>query len=123
MGNTAKKAAAKKAAPPPAPPEDPLADLRDPEDVPPVPVQGDEVDVTELAVMAEHGPAQLLVTQERHDEMVSEAVAAWHQDPTSQGFLHGGGQCGCRYIARLGLSTALPIQPAEEPEEPEERDG
>lgn len=94
---------------PAAPAADPLADLREPDDAPTdLPAQADPAAPGE----AELEPAvqvRPMVTQGIHDEMVAEAVAAFHRDPTSQGFLHGGGQCGCRYIARIALQAAVPI--------------
>lgn len=105
---------------PASPPEDPLADLRQPDApaLPETPVQGNQEDlepeppeVTDLRPM---------VTQEVWDEMVAEVVAAWHADPTSQGFLHGGGAvCGCRYMARVALQAAVPVV-TEEDLEPKE---
>lgn len=115
---------------PVAPPEDPLADLREPDDAPTdLPAQHDPIgrqapDCPEcpdaepgMGCAACGKPVEVLavtdirpmVTQGIHDEMVAEAVAAFHADPTSQGFLHGGGQCGCRYIARIALQAAVPV--------------
>lgn len=96
------------------PPPDPLADLRA-DDAPPPEVQqgeapGEETEAVEIRPM---------VSQGTWDEMVAEAVAAWHMDPTSQGFLHGGGQCGCFYIARQALRVAVPVMTEEDQEERE----
>jgi hypothetical protein len=94
--------------------EDPLADLRDADDddnpAAPTVLENGEEEPEAVEVRA-------LVTQETWDEMVSEAVAAWHQDPTSQGFLHGGGACGCFYIARHALRAAVPVAAQEDVEE------
>lgn len=99
-------------------PEDPLADLR--EDDSPGPPEGPSVqeNTPEGAepVVAEVRP---MVTAELHEVMVSEAVAAFHLDPTAQGFLHGGGVCGCRYIARQALAAAVPVMTPEDLEEKE----
>lgn len=104
---------------PVAPPEDPLADLREPDDAPTdLPAQhdpiGSQCQVPDCPEAHDPEPVAVvnirpMVTQGIHDEMVAEAVAAFHVDPTSQGFLHGGGQCGCRYIARIALQAAVPV--------------
>lgn len=94
-------------------PEDPLADLREPDDA--GPPEGPSVQVdSDLEPAVDIRP---MVTQETQESMVSEAVAAWHADPTSQGFLHGGGQCGCRYLARQALQAAVPVMTEEDLEE------
>lgn len=107
--------------PAPAAPEDPLADLREP-DAPGLPegpsVQGNPPE-EEPQDQPEDGEVRPMVTQEVWDEMVTEAVVAFHQDPTSQGFLHGGGQCGCRYIARVALQAAVPVVTEEDLEDKE----
>ena len=106
------------------PPEDPLADLRQEDDTPPVPpetppVQGNGEDQPEE--QEEDSGFRVMVTQEVWDEMVAEMVAAWHHDPTSLGFLHGGGSvCGCAYIARHALQAAVPVASEEELEEERE---
>jgi hypothetical protein len=102
--------------PAPAPAVDPLADLREPEDdryEGAAPGEGDAEDAPEEA-------GRVMVTQEDWDETVAEVVAAWHADPTSMGFLHknNGTMCGCRYVARVALRTALPIQPDADTLEP-----
>lgn len=110
-------------APAPEPPPDPLADLRDSDDtpdqtLPPIAPQGDGTDLPEDGTEAEGVELRPIVSAELHSEMVAEVVAAWHHDPTSQGFLHGGGQCGCFYIARHGLQAAVPVAVLDETEEP-----
>lgn len=112
-----------------AAPVDPLADLREPDapglpGVPPVP-ENDPPEAMAETIETEDLQTRLMVTAEVQEEMVAEVVAAWHQDPTAQGFLHGGGSmCGCRYIARLAIRAAVPVTPEvlteEEPEEPGE---
>jgi len=100
---------------PAAPPEDPLADLRQDDDGPGLilpgggQVGGDGILPLEEPEEPEAGEVRPMVSQEVLDEMVTEAVVAFHRDPTSQGFLHGGGQCGCRYLARVALSAAVPV--------------
>lgn len=97
---------------------DPLADLRDGTSPqigagaaePPAAAQLPEVLEVDVAVI------RPMVSQEVWDDMVVEMVTAWHTDPTSQGFLHGGGQCGCRYIAQRALQVAVPVA-EEDPEE------
>jgi len=97
-------------------PPDPLADLREP-DAPGLPegpsVPGND---PEPEVLEEDVELRPMVSQEVHDQMVAEVIAAWHADPTSQGFLHGGAVCGCRYMARVALSTAVPILTPEDQE-------
>lgn len=102
---------------PQAPAEpDPLADLREDDDQPPAPPEetpagDDQPEAVEMRPM---------VTQGLHDEMVAEMVAAWHHDPTSLGFLHGGGSvCGCAYIARHALKAAVPVVTLDDLEEKE----
>lgn len=102
--------------PAPTPPEDPLADLRDADEPGPPTVPGNGQEPEDQGPDL-HGEVRPMVTQELWDEMVSEAVASWHQDPTSQGFLHGGGQCGCLYIARHALRAAVPVMTEEDMEE------
>ncbi len=101
----------------PTPPPDPLADLRSD------PTPGSTPDQVDPAPEPDPAPEGVsirpMVDQETHDEMVSEVVAAWHADPTSQGFLHGGGQCGCRYMARRAMETAVPVVTEEDLEERE----
>ena len=105
---------------PTPPPEDPLADLRQDDDTPPAPPEEETPPVQENGEdQPEDGEVRPMVTQEVWDEMVTEAVVAFHQDPTSQGFLHGGGQCGCRYIARVALQAAVPVVTEEDLEEKE----
>lgn len=110
---------------PPKTAPDPLADLREP-DAPVLP--GGPAVPAEPPGQA--GPEQKapepvvelrpVVSAETHEELVAATVAAWHLDPTSLGFLHGGGSmCGCWYIARLGLRAAVPIVTEEDLEEQE----
>jgi hypothetical protein len=102
------------AQPAPVAPEDPLADLREPSDA----RYPDGVD-DQAPEASEEAPGLVaLVTQERWDEAVAEVIAAWHADPTSLGFLHknNGTMCGCRYLARIALTSAMPVQPELEPE-------
>ena len=91
---------------PPETPADPLADLREPDDeqAPPPPQEEQQPEGEQEA--AELRP---MVSEEMHGEMVAEAIAAMHADPTVQGFVHGGGQCGCRYIAGVVLRAAVPV--------------
>lgn len=96
---------------PPATP-DPLADLRE-DDAPGLPggsvIPGNsepELEADAAPIVADIRP---MVTEDTWETMVTEMVVAWHQDLTSQGFLHGGGQCGCRYIASHALRVAVPV--------------
>lgn len=121
---------AKKTTPPPvapaagSPPEsqdvDPLADLREPDhpaDLTAPPVQVNAEGQEEEEAVVEVRP---MVSQETRDQMVAEVVAAWHADPSSLGFLHGGGSmCGCRYMARVALQAAVPVMTEEDVEEKE----
>lgn len=95
-------------------PEDPLADLRE-EDAEAAP-EGPSVPGNEEPepVVVEVRP---MVSKETQEQMVTEAVVAFHQDPTTQGFLHGGGQCGCRYVARVALQATVPVMTEEDLEE------
>lgn len=107
-----------KATPKAEPTPDPLADLREDDDTP-----GPEAVETTGTATIDVDPAVLtvrpMVDQATQDEMVAEAVAAFHADPTSQGFLHGGGQCGCRYIARQAIQAAVPVMTEEDQAEKE----
>jgi hypothetical protein len=106
-------------APAPEPAPDPLADLRDdgPEGLPPIAPEDDGTDLPEDGTEAEGVELRPMVSPDLWAEMVAEMVAAWHHDPTSQGFLHGGGQCGCFYIARHALAAAVPVAILDETEE------
>lgn len=101
--------------PPQKPQADPLADLRggtegpDLAPLPTLPPSADGTDLPDDGSEAEGIDVRPMVSPDLWDEMVAEVVAAWHADPTSQGFLHGGGQCGCLYIARAGLRAAVPV--------------
>lgn len=136
-----------KPVPTPPPTPDPLADLREPSGPvlpvlgpkpgePPVlgpqtggPVPGAHDPIGSRCTLTDcqetHDPEPVIqvrpmVDQETHDEMVAEMVAAWHHDPTSQGFLHGGGSvCGCFYIARHALQAAVPVMTEADQEERE----
>lgn len=88
---------------------DPLADLREEWGA------GDEPPETP-APETPAAPARKLTDPERHDEDVSVVVAAWHADPTSQGFVHRGGGCGCRYLAGVALNASHPRALADEAE-------
>lgn len=91
---------------PAAPPADPLADLRE-SDTPGPPTPPAENLEPE---------AVPLHTQAWHDRAEAETVAAWHADTTAPGFLHRGGVCGCRYLARTALRATLG-PPVAEPED------
>ena len=96
-----------------APSPDPLADLRE-EDAPGLATVPENSPEPETEPIADIRP---MVTEEVQEQMVSEAVAAWHLDPSAMGFLHGGGSmCGCRYIARVALRAAVPVLAEEDPE-------
>ena len=89
----------------PTPAPDPLADLREADTTgPPAPPSEN----LEPAVVPLHSQAW-------HDRAEAETVAAWHADTTAPGFLHRGGVCGCRYLARTGLRATLgpPVADAE----------
>lgn len=108
-------------------PPDPLADLREPDAPglpggPAVPVNSEPGQAGPEQKAPEEPVVELrpMVSGETHEELVAATVAAWHLDPTSLGFLHGGGSmCGCWYIARLGLRAAVPIMTEEDLEERE----
>lgn len=82
----------------PAPPADPLADLREPD---PVVIQ------VPIAVQVD-GTSTL-------DQRRAAMITAWHADPVAQSFGHGGGTCGCLYLANAALK-ALGALDAPEPE-------
>lgn len=104
---------------------DPLADLREPDhpaDQATILPGGGLIEGVQPGPPAEgEEPAvevRPLVSQGIQDQMVSEVVAAWHADPSSLGFLHGGGSmCGCRYMARVALQAAVPVVTEEDLEE------
>lgn len=43
------------------------------------------------------------VTDQDADARMAEMIAAWHADTPALGFLHNGGRCGCRYVAKVAL--------------------
>lgn len=104
--------AATKPAPAPTAPVDPLADLREDEDTP--------LEGSQPGQDAQEGPGRALASQDDHDTARAEIVAAWHADTTAHGFVHRGGQCGCRYLADLALRTAFPIQANDADDAPED---
>lgn len=55
-------------------------------------------------------PAAPLVTEQDQDAEVALMVAAWHDNTPALGFLHGGGNCGCRYLARTALRITTPAK-------------
>lgn len=106
---------------PAMPPEvvDPLAALRDPEDLepvtgptsnPPDPEANPELETPD------DGPGMLLVTQDEWDNARKLAVVAMHSDTTAIGFLHKGRTCGCSYIAGVVLGVALPVHTDDDPD-------
>ena len=89
----------------PAP--DPLADLREPDTTGPPAPPAENLEPEAVP----------LHTQAWHDRAEAETVAAWHADTTAPGFLHRGGVCGCRYLARTALRATLgPPVPEADPE-------
>lgn len=86
--------------------EDPLADLREPDDMTP---REDEPEQE-----PEQGEVRPMVSQETHDAMLAEVIVAWHADPTALGFLHKAGRCGCRYLARVALRSVVPVMTPED---------
>lgn len=64
--------------------------------------------VAELATL---GIGQPLATEADQEDQVAVMIAAWHNDTPALGFLHGGGTCGCRYLARTALQIASPVKP------------
>lgn len=103
--------------PPPAPEPDPLADLRGDDDLADLPALPGATDLPDDGTELEGVELRPMVSPDLRDEMVAGVIAAWHADPTSQGFLHGGGQCGCRYIARHALQACVPVAILDETEE------
>lgn len=87
---------------------DPLADLR--------------ADVrADVPASAPTAPVSLLKAEPRRapapeDEHTGEAalariVGSWHANVTTASFAHGGGTCGCRYLAQTALA-ALRVRPS-----------
>lgn len=95
----------KNTTPAPTPPADELESLREEWGGP------DDEPTSEPAPEAADGaaPARPLVTEGDRTEDVAVMVAAWHADPTAVGFVHRGGMCGCRYLARVASDAALPV--------------
>lgn len=91
---------------PTQPTSDPLADLRDAAATPP-PAAPEDVEAP-ADPQPTHG-------QGWHDDATAVVVAAWHADPTSNRFVHHGGNCGCRYLARQALQAVhgAPVDPQE----------
>lgn len=106
----------------PAPVQDPLADLREPTDE-----RGQATGGLATLTQAEQAePARVLLTQDAWDAARAEVIAGWHADTVALGFLHKGGNCGCRYLAGIALSAAMPAGPDDtdlEPAEPEDAPG
>lgn len=121
---------------PTEPATDPLADLREPDDLTPGPGEPateqhtdplptledpdgapypEEVQEAFRAYLLDYIAAGATVTPESWDETRDLAVVAMHQDTTAAGFLHHGG-CGCRYIAGVILTAILPVQANQEEE-------
>lgn len=102
------QAKARKPAQPPAqPPADPLADLRQDDDD-----RAPGLDAASGEPLGGDGEAvevRPMVSEDLHAAMVAEAIATWHADRVSLGFLHSGGRCGCRYLARKMLGTVVPV--------------
>lgn len=86
----------------PSTPADPLASLRE--------AWGQDTGAVVTATPVRAVSVGLLETQEEQDALRSEIIVAWHADTVAMGFLHTGGQCGCRYLAGLALRTAAPVQ-------------
>lgn len=87
---------------------DPLADLREPEDLTPR-------DAEEAEEVEDIAPVEA-VTPVEWDQARHLAVVAMHADTTAVGFLHRGGTCGCWYIAGTVLTAILPVQANQEGE-------
>lgn len=84
--------------------DDPLADLRDD------PTPGDLLENPDAdPENPESVEVRPLVTQGIQDEMVTEVMTVWHADTVSLGFLHKGGACGCRYLAKVALRQVVPV--------------
>lgn len=95
----------------PEPQNDPLADLREPDETPgaeALSADGTE-DAPEDAV-----EVRPLVSQDLWDDLARESVVALHADTVALGFLHAGGACGCHYIAKTVLRHAVPVQRPED---------
>lgn len=98
---------------PSKPTPDPLADLRPSTDAPPPGPTEDE------GAGDDNLTPEPMRSQAWHDAHIPVIVAAWHADPTSHGFVHHGGTCGCRYLARSALQAAMGAPYADEPEQDE----
>jgi hypothetical protein len=97
---------------PAVPAADPLADLRDVSSLAavegpsaaPAPLPGPAASTETQDEPAAPGEAQGLVTDALwHQAAVALMVATWHRDRTAQSLGHGGGTCGCVYLARMAL--------------------
>lgn len=86
------------------PPADPLADLREPETaaLPTAAVPVNDPPADEPAVL-EAQPLDLLW----HNDAATKIVTRWHADLDLRAMLHGGGACGCRYLATVALLEAV----------------
>jgi hypothetical protein len=96
--------------PPPSVSVDPLADLREPDDLDRYADDDAPEEPKGLELTLGEG-GQVLVTQEAWDEARAVVIAGWHADSVSLGFLHKGGNCGCRYLAGVALTAVLPVAP------------
>lgn len=99
-------------------PSDALADLRadftGTDDAPergPEPL--DDPGPSERTAAAQGTP---LASPDDRDAQRALVITAWHADTTTVGFLHGGGMCGCRYIANAALDAVLPVHLNAEPD-------
>jgi len=86
-------------------PPDPLAEFRQDEPAAgittaaPVPANDEPEPVDVLAGV----PLDLLW----HQDAASRIVRRWHDDRDTLAQMHGGGSCGCRYLATVALLEAL----------------
>ena len=101
----ARKAAQAPAQAPEPTQDDPLADLRSDDETPGALLDNPDAD-PENPEAVEVRP---LVTQDTQDEMVTEVMTVWHADTVALGFLHKGGACGCRYLAKVALRQVVPV--------------
>lgn len=99
---------------------DPLADLRQDDTATGITTAPPEPDPADDEPQAAIVDGVLALDALWHQDAASRIVARWHADSTARTQMHGGGTCGCRYLAAQALLEAVGLPVEAEPEtEPE----
>lgn len=102
-------------------PPDPLAEFRQDDAPAGIPTAAPEPEPTPEPVLeAITGDVEALDLL-WHQDAAARIVKRWHDDRDTAAQMHGGGTCGCRYLASIALVEALgqpaEAQPVPEPQE------